>query len=249
MNAREMDPILSEVMKRRPAGGLVEGTPYLIGVAGSVAVGKSTFARELGRMIAASAGAPRVDIVSTDGFLFPNSVLGERGLKQRKGFPESFDVAGMRAALAAVKRKERVEIPRYSHVAYDVDPSDAQIVSAPDVVLLDGLHLAQVEEPGSPRLIDTLIYLDAEETAIEAWFTDRLLPLMAAGVDDPKSFYFAYRDMDPEARRAFAARVWRTINLPNLRDHIRADRDQADLVIRKADDHRIRDVLPGARPL
>lgn len=244
----EMDPILSEVLKRWPAAGVADGTPYLIGVAGSVAVGKSTFARELGRMIAASPGTPRVDIVSTDGFLFPNSVLGERGLRQRKGFPESFDVEGMRAALAAIKRKERVEIPRHSHVTYDVDRNDAQVVSAPDVVLLDGLHLAQVEEPGKPRLIDTLIYLDAEETAIETWFTDRLLPLMAAGVDDPKSFYFAYRDLDLDARRAFAARVWRTINLPNLRDHIRADRDHADLVIHKADDHGIRDMLPGTRP-
>ncbi len=245
----EMDSILNEVLQRRPAGNRRDGTPYLIGISGSVAVGKSTFARTLGLMMAARPETRRVDIVSTDGFLFPNRVLGERGLKQRKGFPESFDVAAMRAALAAIKRRERVEVPRYSHVIYDVDPSAVQIVSAPDVVLLDGLHLAQVEAPDTPRLIDFLIYLDADEEAIETWFTDRLLPLMAAGVDDPQSFYYAYREMDLTARQAFAARVWRTINLPNLRDHITADRAAADLVIRKAADHRIHEMIPTARPL
>lgn len=243
----EMDSILGEILQRRPAGSRQDGTPYLIGISGSVAVGKSTFARSLGQLMSARPETPRVDIVSTDGFLFPNRVLAERGLRQRKGFPESFDVAALRAALAAIKRKERVEIPRYSHVIYDIDPDDVQIVSAPDVVLLDGLHLAQVEQSDASRLIDCLIYLDADETAIEQWFTDRLLPLMAAGVDDPKSFYYTYREMDLASRQAFAARVWRTINLPNLRDHIRADRAEADLVIRKAADHRIQDVIAAAR--
>ncbi|MSP49829.1 MAG: type I pantothenate kinase [Alphaproteobacteria bacterium] len=238
----EMDAILGEVLRRRPAE-----PPHLIGVGGSVAVGKSTFARSLGQRIAAGPAAPRVEIVTTDGFLFPNRVLAERGLKRRKGFPESFDVDALRSALAAIRRRERVAVPLYSHATYDVDLVNVQIVSAPDVVILDGLHLAQIERPGESRLIDCLIYLEAEEATIEKWFADRMLPLMAAGVDDPSSFYYAYREMDPAERPAFAARVWTDINLPNLRNHIRADRDAADLVVRKAADHSLLDVTTGRR--
>lgn len=230
-----MDAILGEVMRFRPAGG----TPFLVGISGSVAVGKSTFARAMAAAMAAPPRTLAVEIVPTDGFLFPNHVLAERGLRQRKGFPESFDVTALRSALTAIKRGERVRVPRYSHVTYDVDPEDAQIVAAPDVAVVDGLHLARVEEDSRPRLIDCLVYLDAEEAAIETWFTDRLLPLMAAGVDDPKSFYFTYREMDDAGRRAFAARVWRNINLPNLREHIVVDRAAADLVVRKAADHSV----------
>ena len=130
-------------------------------------------------------------------------------------------------------------MPRYSHVTYDVDAAHPLIVESPGVLILDGLHLAQIEQPGAPRLIDTLIYLDADEAIIEKWFTDRLLPLMLAGRDDPVSFYYRFREMDDAARRDFASRVWQGINLPNLREHIVKDRAAADIVVHKSADHGI----------
>ncbi|HXC57401.1 MAG TPA: hypothetical protein VNU97_19025 [Rhizomicrobium sp.] len=233
---------LSEELRRRSAASRAAGTPYVVGIAGSVAVGKSTFAASLRAAVEAWPERPRVQSVATDGFLFANAALAERGLSLRKGFPESYDVAALRAALAAIRRGARVAVPRYSHVAYDVDPENPQIVENPAVVILDGLHLAQVERAGHARLIDCLIYLDAAENAIETWFTDRLLPLMLAGRDDAGSFYHAFRDLDDAGRRAFAGRVWTTINLPNLRDHIVRDRAAADIVVTKSADHAIASV-------
>ncbi len=212
-------------------------TVFVTAVAGGVAAGKSTFAGELA--IAIRDWAPWTEIVSTDGFLFPNAVLTERHLSMRKGFPESYDFDALRAAVAKLKRGDRVALPRYSHVTYDVDTTNPHIVQHPDVVILDGLHLGRIdaEALADTRLVDCLIYLDADEHAIEQWFTDRLLPLMVSGRDDPTSFYHAFRDMNDESRRAFAKRVWLGINLPNLRDHIILDRDRADVVVKKALDH------------
>lgn len=235
----EMDFPLGEWLRARSAASRAAGTPFVIGISGSVAAGKSTFARSLRDDLDAWREHPRVDIVATDGFLFDNRALAEREITMRKGFPDSYDVAGLRAAVAAVKAGSRVAMPLYSHVTYDIDTQNVQIVERPDILILDGLHLAQIEEPGAPRLMDALIYLDADEAAIERWFTDRLIPLMEAGIEDPKSFYHAFRAMSGEERQAFAKRVWQEINLPNLRNHIIADRAAADLVVHKAADHRI----------
>ncbi|HEY0302373.1 MAG TPA: hypothetical protein VGC36_13595 [Rhizomicrobium sp.] len=228
---------LSDELRRRSAAARVAGTPYIVGVAGSVAVGKSTFAAALADAI--TAWPMTVASIATDGYLFPNAVLAERGIAMRKGFPESYDVEALRRALAAIKAGARVALPRYSHVTYDVDPDNPLIVERPGVLILDGLHLGQIERPGTPRLIDCLIYLDAEEAAIETWFTDRLLPLMVAGRDDPTNFYHRFREMDEAGRRAFAAMVWRSINLPNLREHIVKDRAAADIVVVKDAGHGI----------
>jgi len=233
---------LSDELRRRSAAARVARTPYIIGVAGSVAVGKSTFAAGLQTAIGNWPEHPKVVSIATDGFLFPNAVLAERGIAMRKGFPESYDVEALRAALGALKAGERVALSRYSHVTYDVDAENPLFVERPDILILDGLHLAQIERFGQPRLIDCLIYLDAEEAVIAAWFTQRLLPLMLAGRDDPTSFYHRFRDMDDAARGAFAQSVWQNINLPNLRDHIVKDRDAADIVIAKTADHGIASV-------
>lgn len=235
----EMDFPLSDWLRARSAASMASGAPFVMGVSGSVAAGKSTFARTIRDEIEAWPEHPHVEIVATDGFLFNNRTLAERDIAMRKGFPESFDVAALRAAVAAVKRGEAVAMPLYSHVTYDVDTQKFREVERPDILILDGLHLAQIEQAGAPRLIDALIYLDAEEEVIERWFTDRLIPLMEAGIDDPNSFYYAFRSMSADERREFAKRVWQGINLPNLRDHIVRDREAADLVLRKAADHRV----------
>lgn len=239
-----LEPSLDHELYRRSAAARAAGTPYIVGVGGSVAVGKSTFAATLADTVAAWPERPGVVNLATDGFLFPNSVLAERGLSLRKGFPESYDVEALRRALDALRQGGRVAMPRYSHVTYDVDPGNPLIVERPGVLILDGLHLAQIERPGEPRLIDCLIYLDAAEAAIATWFTDRLLPLMVAGRDDPQSFYYRFRDWDDAQRRDFAARVWDGINLPNLRDHIVRDREAADIVVAKNPDHSIAAVRP-----
>ena len=220
------------------------GSPLVVAVSGGVAAGKSTFAEALAG--AMKSWAPRTDIVSTDGFLLSNAVLAERQLSMRKGFPESYDFGALRAAVAAMKRGERVALPRYSHVSYDVDRSDPHVVERPDAVILDGLHLGSIDAGQDARRIDCLIYLDADENDIETWFTGRLLPLMVSGRDEPKSFYFAFREMDDAARRDFAKRVWLGINLPNLRDHIVQDRARADVVVLKAADHAIAAIEPRA---
>ena len=231
---------ISEELRRRSAPARASGTPYVVGVAGSVAVGKSTFAAALADAIAA--WPERVAAIATDGYLFANAVLAERNIAMRKGFPESYDVEALRRDLAAIKAGTRVAMPRYSHVTYDVDLDNPLIVEKPGVLILDGLHLAQIERAGSQRLIDCLIYLDADEATIEKWFTERLLPLMVAGREDPQSFYYRFREWDDAQRRDFAKRVWEGINLPNLRDHIVRDRDAADIVVRKNSDHGIESV-------
>jgi type I pantothenate kinase len=219
-------------------------SPFIVGVTGAVAVGKSTFAGELAAAIAAWPGAPAVDVVSTDGFLFTNAVLEGRGLLNRKGFPETYDVETFRAVLAAV-RLGAAQVPVYSHTLYDIDPALARRLARPDVLIVEGLGL----QDGAAALgLDVLIYLDADEGDVEAWFKARFIDLWRAAEADPTSFYARFRQMDEAQTRAFAGQVWQAINLPNLRQHIAPGRDVADLVVGKGADHAITSVRQRSAP-
>lgn len=226
-------PSLTDVREllraHRPTAG-----PYVVAITGSVAAGKSVFAGELAADIAAWPERLGVEIVCTDGFLLDNAALEALGLTQRKGFPESYDTPGLQAALAAI-RTGPARFPAYSHVTYDIDPALARTFDPPDVLIVEGLGLAM----DHGVLIDALIYLDADEADLEAWFTSRFVGLWAAAEHDPASFYARFRNLDEAGVRAFAKTVWAAINLPNLRDHIVAARDLADIVIRKGPDHAI----------
>jgi type I pantothenate kinase len=218
---------------RRLADLRTASSPFIVGVTGAVASGKSTFARALASVVSAGADHPRVETVCTDGFLLPNKTLDERGLTLRKGFPESYDTVALDAALTNV-RMGATAFPGYSHITYDVDPTLTVRLDRPDVLILEGLglgaHLAR---------LDVLIYLDAAEADLEAWFTDRFLGFWQAAEHDPASFYTRFRTLDREGAATLAHAVWREINLPNLRVNIAPLRALARIVVHKSADHRI----------
>ncbi|MBV9134548.1 MAG: type I pantothenate kinase [Chloroflexi bacterium] len=207
-------------------------TPFIVGITGAVAVGKSTLAAALEALMTTSPEAPSVELVGTDGFLLDNATLEARGLALRKGFPESYDAEALRTTLATV-RHGRASFPGYSHVTYDVDPSLSRSIAPPDVLIVEGLGL---QEPATVGL-DALLYLDADEALLETWFTERFLQFWRAAETDPASFYARFRHMSADEVQALAVRVWQNINLPNLREHIVRARDRADWVVRKGAGH------------
>lgn len=225
--------------------------PYIIGVAGSVAVGKSTTSRILQTMLARWPNHPKVDLITTDGFLYPNRVLEERGLMQRKGFPESFDIMRLIRFLADVKAgKHKVAAPVYSHFSYDILPGEEIVVDQPDILIVEGLNVLQpwrsseVEEhqPFVSDFFDFSIYLDADEAAIRRWYIERFLSLRRTSFSDPKAYFHRYSKLSDEEAVSTADSIWTSINLLNLSKNIAPTRQRADLILRKGDDHRIRDV-------
>jgi len=218
----------------RPASG-----PFVVGVTGSVAVGKSTFAQALKTAFEADEGP--VELACTDGFLYSNARLEDLGLTVQKGFPPSYDHAALRAALTDV-RSVPTRFPGYSHVTYDVDPALGRLIAPPRVLIVEGLALPPA---GPPPVLDALVYLDAAEADLERWFVARFMGLWAAAEHDPASFYARFRAMGADEAQAFGKMVWDAINLPNLRDHISPARAQADLVVRKGGDHAIIGVDPA----
>ncbi|GAA2583079.1 type I pantothenate kinase [Microbacterium binotii] len=225
-----------------------ETTPFVIGVAGSVAVGKSTIARLLRELLSRWPGTPRVELVTTDGFLYPNAELERRGLMDRKGFPESYDRRALIAFLTAVKSgAAEVHAPYYSHMRYDIVPDAHTSVHRPDVVIVEGLNVLQ--PPPVPHdvavsdLFDFSIYVDAEPEHIQGWYTDRFLALRDAAFSNPNSFFRVLADISDEEARERAAYYWNSINLPNLLENVLPTRHRASLVLRKGASHAVETVL------
>ena len=218
--------------------------PFVIGIAGSVAVGKSTTSRVLQALLASWPGHPRVSLVTTDGFLLPLRVLESRGLVQRKGFPESYDVRRLLRFMADVKSGvPEVSAPVYSHLSYDVVPGQFEVVRSPDIVIVEGLNVLQA---GSGVFVsdffDFSIYVDASEADIELWYIERFLMLRETVFRNPSSHFHRYAALTADEARDTARQIWRTINLVNLRENVLPTRERAHLILEKGRDHAIRRV-------
>ena len=236
--------ITGDFLGERPAK-----TPFIIGVAGSVAVGKSTTARLLQELLSRWPGTPRVELVTTDGFLWPNAELERRNLLQRKGFPESYDRRSLLRFVAEVKAgKAEVTAPVYSHLTYDIVAGEQAVVRQPDVLIVEGLNVlqpARVREDTRTVLalsdyFDFGIYVDASTANVRSWYVDRFLRLRETAFADPASYFRRYADLSEEEARETALQIWDTINGPNLEQNILPTRSRATLVLRKDRDHSVR---------
>lgn len=232
-------------------GTLVPTPPYVVGIAGSVAVGKSTIARVLQALLSRWPSHPRVDLVTTDGFLYPNSVLEARGLMGRKGFPESYDVRHLIGFLAELGAgAEVVRAPVYSHLVYDIVEGEVNVVERPDIVIVEGLNVLQTPppRPGSDPaevvsdFFDFSIYIDADANDIRTWFIDRFMTLRETAFLEEVSFFHRFASVTEEEARGFAESIWRDINAVNLRENIAPTRGRAHLVLEKGLDHSVRRV-------
>ncbi len=221
-------------------------TPYVIGVAGSVAVGKSTFARILQALLSRWPAHPRVDLVTTDGFLLPNTVLDTRGLLGRKGFPESYDLRALVQFMTDVKSADGpVRAPVYSHLAYDIVPGEHQIVDRPDIVIVEGLNVLQTGDGTKPARVfvsdffDFSIYIDADVADIERWYIDRFLKLRETVFRNPKAYFHRYAALGDDEAVMTAREIWRSINGVNLAENIQPTRERARVVLEKGADHEV----------
>lgn len=230
-------------------GRLVGSRPYVIAIAGSVAVGKSTFARVLQALMARWPDHPRVELVTTDGFLQPNRVLLANGSMQRKGFPESYDLRRMVQFLADIKAGvAEARAPVYSHQAYDIVPEEWQVVRQPDVLIFEGLNVLQTAG-GTRRhsvivsdFFDYALYVDAEEADIETWYVERFLLRQRTSFQNPSSYFHHLKDLPPDQAREAGRRIWREINRVNLEENILPTRERANVVLRKRADHGIGEI-------
>jgi type I pantothenate kinase len=229
----------------------VRKTPFIIGMAGSVAVGKSTTARLIKELMRRWPSSPKVDLITTDGFLHPNEYLRSHSLMERKGFPESYDVGALLRFLSSIKSGEpNVRAPVYSHLSYDVMPGEFVTIDRPDILIFEGLNVLQPRDlpkdgkyvPFLSDFFDFSIFIDADEDVIHKWYIKRFMRLRETAFIDPQSFFHRYSQLSEDAARAIAEGLWANINLKNLRENILPTRPRADLILRKGPDHLIEEV-------
>jgi type I pantothenate kinase len=225
--------------------------PFIIGVAGSVAVGKSTTARVLQALLARWPNVPKVDLITTDGFLYPNVILEREGLMEKKGFPESYDLPALLRFLSDVKAGRRpARAPIYSHLVYDTMPNQWVEVDRPEILIVEGLNVLQAGRPPKDGkaipfvsdFFDFSVYLDAEEDVLLAWYVDRFLTLRSTAFRDPKSYFHRYAGQSDAEATKVATALWTRINLVNLHENILPTRQRADLILKKGENHRVDEV-------